>query len=782
MQFQFEQLEERVLLAANIKSSGSNLVITGDSGDDLIAVVGTGAEGQVDVGIDSNNDGVIDANEYRSFSGVRKIKIVTKGGDDEIILDNINIAKNLKINTGNGDDIIYSSNVHVGGKAQLNGGKGFDSIVDLGGNSSGRGQVLKNFESNEVPDGPDDPPPGGGNGLPGANDDAFTTAEDTPLLVNPNVNLLNNDGPGAGPILSVNGLPLSDIDLDPSTPNTLTTTLESGAIITVNADGTFSYDPNGAFDSLPEGDEAEDQFEYQYLDGQGNTSTAVVRMTITGVDTGPQTAGDNPPALFENGTNFDGQLVVDPDSPVFITAVQAGDGAGNDTTVQIDPGGNYFFTTADGSIVTIYQNGRFTVNTNASNLAEGQTRAIPITVTTAGGTLTTSIILVGQNDGGPTAIDDGGQNDLRGPLTVNETDFNEVQLFVAPPFDAEPFSVLSNDTDPDNDTFSVSAVGGLATNIGVQVPGSNGGLFRINQDGTVMFAANGEFNLEVNQTATTSIEYTMTDGNGGFSTATLTVTIVGEEGDPIPNNPPIANDDTVFMNTIFEESNNAEVIESVLVNDLDIEGDDLAVASINGDSTLVGVPVFGTPENPGGPRGLFVVTEDGQVFFDPNNEFNHLAAGEILMTSVTYTVTDGEDESEPATITVMVTGQNDQPLANDDVAQPVAFNGGSVQLSFVQNGIAHDNVLYNDTDPDTSDIAQLQVVPQTNVRGSNGGLFSIDANGVVTFNANPAGTDDDVPNPGAGNFVFTTLDYTIEDPAGGQSTATIVVRVNGVDP
>ena len=44
-------------------------------------------------------------------------------------------------------------------------------------------------------------------------------------------------------------------------------TLPSGALLTVNADGTFTYDPNGAFDSLDAGEQATDQFSYQISDG-----------------------------------------------------------------------------------------------------------------------------------------------------------------------------------------------------------------------------------------------------------------------------------------------------------------------------------------------------------------------------------------------------------------------------------------------------------------------------------------------------------------------------------
>ena len=64
-------------------------------------------------------------------------------------------------------------------------------------------------------------------------------------------------------------------------------TLESGALLTLNADGTFSYDPNGAFDATPAAGSGasnppvQDGFTYT-LDNGG---TATVTLTIAGVDT-----------------------------------------------------------------------------------------------------------------------------------------------------------------------------------------------------------------------------------------------------------------------------------------------------------------------------------------------------------------------------------------------------------------------------------------------------------------------------------------------------------------
>ena len=59
------------------------------------------------------------------------------------------------------------------------------------------------------------------------------------------------------------------------------TTLASGAVVTVGADGAFTYDPNGAFASLCPGGTATDSFTYTVSDGHGGSGTATVTVTVT---------------------------------------------------------------------------------------------------------------------------------------------------------------------------------------------------------------------------------------------------------------------------------------------------------------------------------------------------------------------------------------------------------------------------------------------------------------------------------------------------------------------
>ncbi|MDQ6434273.1 FG-GAP-like repeat-containing protein [Mesorhizobium sp. LHD-90] len=114
----------------------------------------------------------------------------------------------------------------------------------------------------------------------GAQDDAFAVKENATLGVGKNLFDDNGDGIDSGPdfaIAAVNGN-AGDVGV--------AITLPSGALLTVNVDGTFSYDPNGAFDELPgplsgaTNLSATDSFTYTLLGGY----TATVTVTVTGVD------------------------------------------------------------------------------------------------------------------------------------------------------------------------------------------------------------------------------------------------------------------------------------------------------------------------------------------------------------------------------------------------------------------------------------------------------------------------------------------------------------------
>ncbi|HST38929.1 MAG TPA: Ig-like domain-containing protein, partial [Conexibacter sp.] len=155
----------------------------------------------------------------------------------------------------------------------------------------------------------------GANDAPVAADDDYRTDEDTPLTVTAPSGLLANDTDADGDALTVAAV-------DGSAANVATAYRTArGATLTVAADGSLSYDPDGAFDTLRAGDEVRDTVTYRVSDSGGGSHTATATFTITG-------AGHAPVATDDDYTT-------DEDTPLTVTA-----GSGllaNDSDAESDP-------------------------------------------------------------------------------------------------------------------------------------------------------------------------------------------------------------------------------------------------------------------------------------------------------------------------------------------------------------------------------------------------------------------------------------------------------------
>ena len=183
--------------------------------------------------------------------------------------------------------------------------------------------------------------------------------------------------------------------------------------------------------------------------------------------------------------------------------------------------------------------------------------------------------------------------------------------------------VLVNDTDPNGDLLTITAV----------TQGANGAVV-INGD-TVTYAPNLNFN------GVDAFTYTITDGNSGNDTATVTVNVA-----PI-NDAPIAGDDNAAT---LED---APVTIDVLANDSDVDLDGLSVFTVTQ-----------------GAAGGTVINNGVDVTYVPPLNF----AG---VDTFTYVATDG-GLNAGATVTVTIAPVNDAPVADAGPAQ--AVNAGQPVL------------------------------------------------------------------------------------------------------
>ncbi|MEM6549647.1 MAG: Ig-like domain-containing protein [Pseudomonadota bacterium] len=314
---------------------------------------------------------------------------------------------------------------------------------------------------------------------PVADDDSYSTAFDTPLTVDAATGVLDGDSDPDGDALTV------EIDTDPS-----------GGSVSLDSDGSFTYTPNVGFSG-------EDSFTYTLSDGNGGTDTGTVTVTV-----GEQLNQD-PIALDDDFTGF------------FLMPGDVATGSGADLLANdSDPDGD--------SLVIIGVGDPFNLTVDFD---DGGTPDDPnddeITFTITG------------DQGGSeasfsyTVSDGNGGSDSATATFSIETPVNADPIAVTDEATTDEATiasgnVLANDSDPDGDDLSVTAVNGEAADVGETVELASGALLTLGSDGAFDYDPNGVFDgLGDGEAETDSFVYEVSDGEGGTATATATVTVNG---------------------------------------------------------------------------------------------------------------------------------------------------------------------------------------------------------------------------------------------------------------
>ncbi len=603
---------------------------------------------------------------------------------------------------------------------------------------------------------------------------------------------------------------LNDTDADAGQTDTLTIVdslaPQPGFLGTLAIVGNqIEFDPTGVdlISQLLDGQELQQTFTYEVRDstGQVSTATATVTIDIIGVNDAPQ------PVLVatiftpeETEVTFDlWNLFSDAEAP-------SGDFSGYTFTVTGAIGGTAVLNEAQHTVTftpTENYNGAATVTFNvtdvANDAANKQTVSMtafiivtpvnddpvaeddgPITVqddidstldvldndsdVDAGDTLT--IISVDDTGlDGQVSIDPGGlsltyipSGNYNGPETFSYTisdgnggtDTADVVLDVvgnhAPTADDDAYNVtedevlngnvLDNDDDPDTgDTIAVTAA---------DVVWKSGDLIglppAVAADGSFSYDPRADYQfLAKDETREGVFEYTIEDNHGVAATAQVTITVTGV------NDAPTSAPDTA--DTDADIATGGSLI--ALVNETDTN-DSLAYGTLSATST----------------RGaaVSVHSTSGTWTFDPNGvaAFVALAGGETATDTFTYTVDDGNGGTTQNTITITVTGVNDDPTA--------AHGSGSVGADSTAVGTLAGLV----NDPDDNDTLQYTLsgaAPLGDVQiDLNTGAWIYDPSGVAAFVA-----------LADGETAQDTFGYTVSDGHGGTAINTVTITVGGVN-
>jgi large repetitive protein len=436
----------------------------------------------------------------------------------------------------------------------------------------------------------------------------------------------------------------NDSDADGDTLRVTTASAGNGTVV-ILPNGTIDYTPGPNFNGT-------DTITYTISDGNGGTATATVTVTVGAVN--------DPPVATDDATS------TDEDTPVTVSILA------NDSDLDGDPLTVTAATAPNGTVV-INADGtiRYTPNANFNGV-----ETITYTVSDGKGgfdTATVTVIVRPVNDA-PVAANDTATTPEDTPVTLN---------------------ILGNDRDVDGDELTITAAA------------SPNGTVVVNQDGTITFSPNANFN------GPTTITYTISDGKGGTSTATVTLTVTSV------NDVPVANSSTATTNE------DTPVTLTPLANDTDADGDPLTVTAATA------------------PNGTVTINPDGTLRYTPNANFNGTD-------TVTYTISDGRGGTSTSTVTVTVASVNDIPVARPDTATTPEDEPFTIP------------VLGNDTDADGT---PLTITAAT----SPNGTVVINPDGTITF------------TPNANFNGPATITYTVSDGNGGTATTTATVNVTPVN-
>lgn len=280
---------------------------------------------------------------------------------------------------------------------------------------------------------------------------------------------------------------------------------------------------------------------------------------------------------------------------------------------------------------------------------------------------------------------------------VNADPVAQADAFVVTEDAVSNFDLVSNDTDGDNDTLSISAINGQAISVGQTIMLVSGASLTLLANGTMEYDQNRAFeNLNAGQTASDSFTYRVTDGQS-TDTATATVTVSGVTDNIAPQ----------AVNDTATAGGNGSITANVLSNDSDADGGTLSVTKVNGE-TLGSTITLAS-------GALVTMASNGTYTYQRNGAFSDLVMGETATDSFIYALSDGAGGTDTATVNVTLNGTR----------PPVVENALSIDFETMPDG--------DYLGQDGLDVTGISTVSTGKISGSKAGFIAKGVSAEISF-------------------------------------------------
>jgi len=583
----------------------------------------------------------------------------------------------------------------------------------------------------------------------------------------------------------------------------LASTTDEGTV-TNNNDGTFTFDVGGAFQDLDSGEVREVRFTYQVTDLSGNSSVADAVITVAGINDAP-TATNMAYSFNEDAvTAINAAYNVSDvdDEPLTVTLLGQLDAASEGTVVDNGDGTFSFQPATDPNAYNYLAEGESLVLSVEYAVTDGDatsTATLQFTINGQDDTMVVAPVVIGEDevvtdDGQPIVIDLGGAvSDADGSVTITipnppapeegevvdngdgtytfvpapeldaldegesqtitfeyeatdeqgNTVVEVVTIVVTGTNDAPVASNIMVTTEEDNSVAAPLSATDADANDSLTYSIVNApdpvteGIVVLNGDHFSFYPAESLNEMAVGETREITFNYRAYDGDAYSNEASVTIEVIGTN-----DRPEIA--DVVIEATESQASALVDLKE--YVTDVDVDDDASTLTYTVSRSSM----------------GELVDLGNGVVQFQPNGEFESLAAGEVEIVNVVVTAQDSHGAAVSKAVQIQITGENDTPVVS--AYEVTLLEDAATTFTIPASDVDGDRLTVSFTNPPAelsliADGTRVTVTP-------NASLQAMDDGETAVFNVNYVVSDGHV-------YVQSTATITVQ----GRNDAPVIENI-----